>query len=624
MQTILELLAVPLGALMRLCYSAVGNYTLAIIVFTLLTKIILLPVTLWTHRNGIKMVELMPELNRLKIKYYGDKETIAEETQRLYKKYHYHPLLSTVPMIIQIVLLMGVVGAVKELLGASDSSLTLIPAQDGGWTWLMPLLAGIAAAVLSLAQSKLSPLQREQSIREQVMTGGISVAISLFLGIYVMVGVAVYWIAGNLFSIPQQLLLNWLIKPAKYVDYPALEESKKELSEIESLTPKVSPEDKRREKADYKRFFSVANKHLVFYSEKSGFYKYFQDLIGELLKKSNLTIHYVTSDPKDQIFEIAKTQPHIKPYYIGEKRLITLFMKMDADMVVMTTPDLDNYYLKRSYVRKDIEYVYVSHGMGSIHTELRAGAVDHFDTVFLDSQQEEEEIRAWEKAKGLPAKQLVYYGYPLMDQLLREYEALAVAAIKNRKPKIVIAPSWQTDNIMDTCIESILDHLVGYGYQIIVRPHPQYVRHYGVKLQAMESRYKSLGGEVTFDTSFASFEDVYSADLLMTDWSGVAFEFSFTTCKPTLFIHTPMKIMNPEYKLVPIVSFQERMRNLIGIDLKPDEMDKLHDTVEELLQKKDEYRQLIDRVRREERFNYGCAAPVGAQEIINRLKDRQK
>ena len=276
MQTILDLLAVPLGALMRLCHSAVGNYLLAIIVFTLLTKIILLPVTLWTHRNGIKMVELMPELNRAKIKYYGDKEAIAEETQRLYQEYHYHPLLSTVPMIIQIVLLMGVVGAVKALLGESDSSLTLVPAQDGGWTWLMPLLAGLAAAVLSYAQSKLSPLQREQSIREQVMTGGISVAISLFLGAYVMVGVAVYWIAGNLFSIPQQLLLNWLIKPAKYVDYPALNESKRELAEIEALTPKVSPEDKKREKADYKRFFSVANKHLVFYSEKSGFYKYAQ------------------------------------------------------------------------------------------------------------------------------------------------------------------------------------------------------------------------------------------------------------------------------------------------------------------------------------------------------------
>lgn len=624
MERIVELIGIPLQALMRLCYDLLKNYTFAIIVFTLLTKIILLPVSLWTHRNGIKMVELMPELNRAKIKYYGDKEAIAEETQRLYKEYHYHPLLSTIPMIIQIVLLMGVVGAVKALLGESNSALTLIPAQDGGWTWLMPLAAGLAALTLSYAQSKISPLQREQSVREQVITGGISVAISLFLGIYVMVGVAIYWIAGNLLSIAQQFLLNWLIKPEKYVDYPALEESKRELAEIEALTPKVSPEDKKREKEDYKRFFSVANKHLVFYSEKSGFYKYYEDLIDELLKRSNLIIHYVTSDPKDQVFELAKTKSRIKPYYIGEKRLITLFMKMDADIVVMTTPDLDNYYLKRSYIRKDIEYIYVSHGMGSSHTELRAGALDHFDTLFLDLKQNEEEVRGWEKAKGLPAKRLVEYGYPLLDHLLRDYVEMQISEKKNDKPKIVIAPSWQTDNIMDSCIEDILDHLVGFGYQIIVRPHPQYVRHFGGKLQAMEMRYKDLGDEVTFDTSFSSFEDVYTADLLMTDWSGVAFEFSFTTCRPTLFIHTPMKIMNPEYKLVPVKSFQERMRNLIGVDLMPEELDKLHDTVEELLKKKNEYYQLIDRVRREERYNYGCAAPVGAQDIINRLKEKQR
>ena len=80
---------------------------------------------------------------------------------------------------------------------------------------------------------------------------------------------------------------------------------------------------------------------------------------------SNVVIHYVTNDPNDQIFAIAKETPQIHPYYISMKKAITLFMKMDADMVVMTTPDLDNYYLKRSYVRKDIEYVYVPHGMAS-------------------------------------------------------------------------------------------------------------------------------------------------------------------------------------------------------------------------------------------------------------------
>lgn len=48
------------------------------------------------------------------------------------------------------------------------------------------------------------------------------------------------------------------------------------------------------------------NKHLVFYSESSGFYKYYQGIIEWLLAHTNLTIHYITSDPEDQIFALAE------------------------------------------------------------------------------------------------------------------------------------------------------------------------------------------------------------------------------------------------------------------------------------------------------------------------------
>ena len=53
------------------------------------------------------------------------------------------------------------------------------------------------------------------------------------------------------------------------------------------------------------------------------------------------------------------------------KKLITLMMRMDADIVAMTTPDLDNYYIKRSLVRKDVEYIYVPHDMMSVHMGFR-------------------------------------------------------------------------------------------------------------------------------------------------------------------------------------------------------------------------------------------------------------
>ena len=124
--------------LLRSCYGLSNSYILALIFFTVLTKLMLFPVSLWTHRNSLKMVALMPELNRLKIKYYGDKDTVAEEMQALYKREGYHPLASTIPIAIQLVLPIGVIGAVRELLVGTESML-----RQGWrrWPWAWPRTA---------------------------------------------------------------------------------------------------------------------------------------------------------------------------------------------------------------------------------------------------------------------------------------------------------------------------------------------------------------------------------------------------------------------------------------------------------------------------------------------------
>ena len=79
MDTIISWLALPLGFIMEWCYRLIGNYGIAIIIFTLFTKIILLPLSVWVQKNSIKMVEMQPALNRIKARYFGDPDTIAEE-----------------------------------------------------------------------------------------------------------------------------------------------------------------------------------------------------------------------------------------------------------------------------------------------------------------------------------------------------------------------------------------------------------------------------------------------------------------------------------------------------------------------------------------------------------------
>lgn len=618
MDKILELLGVPLCALMTVCYDLVHNYVVAIVIFTALTKIILLPVSMWVQRNGIAMVRMMPELNRLKIKYFGDQETIAEQQQALYKKEHYSPLVSTVPMIIQIVLLMGVIGAVKTLLGSAESTLNLIPMQAGGATLLMPLGAGLAALCLTLAQNKIGPLQREQVKAEQIMTGAVSVCISLFLGAFVSLGTGVYWIASNLWSIPLQLLLNILVNPKKYIDYEALEASRKELATMTSLGTTVSKEDKKREKADYKRFFSVANKHLVFYSEKSGFYKYFQNVIEYLLSHSNVIIHYVTNDPNDKIFELAKEQPRIRPYYIGPKKIITLMMKMDAQIVVMTTPDLENYYIKRSYVRKDTEYIYLCHGVMSTTMCMRKGAYDHFDTVMCVGQHQIDEIRETEAMYHLPAKNLVPCGYGMLDNMLAAYEKMPEEA--HAQKRILIAPSWQEGNILESCIEELVQQLYGEGHFVVVRPHPEFIKRFPGKMEAIAAKFQNLDPKrFSLETDFSSNVTIYTADIVITDWSGIAQEFAFTTKRPVLLINTPMKVLNPEYVKYEHQPLDITLRPELGRTLELDEISKAGAAVEELLENRAYYAERLDEITHRCVFNLGSSGAAAGRYILKKI-----
>lgn len=618
-----DILYVPLGRLLQLCYELLNNYGWAIIIFTAVTKVILFPVSMWVQKNGIAMVKMTPQINCLKIKYYGDKDTIAEETQKLYKQEKYNPLASLIPMCVQLIMLIGVIGAVKSVMGNADTILTAVPSEAGGWTYLMPLAAGAAAYALGVAQNHLNPLQREQGKKEQWMTNGFSISISLFLGAFVSLGVGIYWIFSNLFSILQQVVLNMVIKPEKYIDYEELEKSKQELAGIDSLSASVSKEDKKREKADYKKFFSVANKHLVFYSEKSGFYKYFKDVIECLLSRTNVIIHYVTNDPKDQIFELAKTQPKIRPYYIGENRLITLMMKMDADIVVMTCPDLENYHLKRSYVRKDVEYIYMFHYPLSTHMVLHTGALDHYDTIFCVGEFQFDEIRAAEKVYSLPEKKLIAAGYGQLEQLYQSYQFMEITERKN--PKILIAPSWQPDNILDSCIDELLEQLLGKGYEVVVRPHPEYVKRYKPRMDSIVARYEGRESDgLKFELDFTSNNSIFDSDILITDWSGTAYEFSFVTLKPAVFIDTTPKINNPEYVKLGIEPLEFSLRSQVGIQIAPDQLNGLNEKISDLLANGKGYAEKIQELRDQYIANFGKSGEIGARYIIEQLKNRKK
>ncbi len=683
-----NLLGTPLGYLMKFCYDIIKDYGLAIIVFTLLTKVILFPVSLMVQKNSIKMIKMKPELDAMKYRYVDDKDALLDAQSALYKKEKYSPFMGMVPLLIQLPLIFGLIDVVyrpmkhilhfpqqvidafiskaSEIMGTaelgsspelvamrlaaqSENEGAFLALQNGELagmdvgsfidrmnsismnfcgidlsaipTWgfnlliLVPIFAGLSALIMCVIQNKINVLQIEQSAASQWGMTAFMIAFSSYFACIVPTAIGVYWIFGNLFSIPVMYLVNLIYSPKKYIDYATLnklKEKEKENSAIKKANNKLS-------RKYYKELCSgdtLQKMNLMFYSEQSGFYKYFENIIKALLEKTDEPIYYITSDPNDKIFEIGIDQ--IKPYYISGNQLIALMMKLECKMVVMTTPDLEKYHIKRSKMKKDIEYVYTDHGCTSLNLTYRTGALDYFDTIFAVSKHQGVEVRQMEALRGTKKKRIVKVGYGLIDNLIESYEKLEKK--ENEKPTILIAPSWQYDNILDSCIDNILNGLVCDDYRVIVRPHPQYIRRFPLQMEELIEKYKDrFSDNFVIETDFSSNATIYTSDMVITDWSAIAYEFSFTTNKPTLFINTEMKVVNKDYEQIKVKPFDITARDTIGKSIGKEETKNIKSVVDGLIASKDDYFKQIDELKHSYFYNLGNSGEAAADYIVERL-----
>jgi len=690
LELINTVIGVPLGALMRFCWLLLDSYGPALILFTLLTRLILFPVNIWLQKNSIRMVRLQPQLNGILARFAGSRGQAGREQVALYKREGYRPLAGLLPLLIQLPLILGLIsviynplqhllrvdagtidhftGIANQIAGrdlGGEAQLKIIEYIQSGEHLLrfssrapdvvlqirnldlhflgfdlahapslavldvyllVPLMSALSALLLAVCQNHANVLQREQGFFNR---WGMALFLTVFSGYFALivpVGIGIYWVLGNLFAVATLYLLNLIWNPKKYIDYPALEESKRILAIAKEAEQAARPtkEMRARAKIDSKRFFAPGlKKQLVYYSEKSGFYKYFAAQIAAVTDGNDVMVHYITSDPNDQIFTLEL--PRVEKYYINENRLIPLFMKMDADVVVMTAQSLQTYHIKRSLVRKDVEYIYTPHDPLSVHMGTVKGAFDHFDTVFCVGPHQLRELREQERVYDLKPKNLVECGYALIDDLIAAYEALPKTDYAGGVKKILIGPSWQEGNLLEGPVEPLLDSLLGKGYDITLRPHPEYVKRYPARIRTLSDRYAPyIGEDFRIETDFASNVTIFTADLVITDWSGIAPEFSYATGKPCLFINTPKKVMNPEYEKISCEPLEVRFRNKIGIALEEADCGRADRAVAELLAGGEKYREQIAAVVAESLYNPGHSTEIAAAYILDAIAKKQK
>lgn len=364
---------------------------------------------------------------------------------------------------------------------------------------------------------------------------------------------------------------------------------------------------------DLKKYFSNNNKEsrqITFYSESSIYYQYYASYINYILDNSDYSLSYVTSDPDDLIFSLNNTK--IKTFY-SRLLLPVITSGTDAKALIYTMPDLNTYQNIKRSTNPQVEHIYLFHAMMSSHMAYKKGAFDNYDTVFCIGKYHNKEIKRTEEIYNLKSKKLINSGYPYIENLNKKNKNIADNNI------VLIAPSWHKGNIFETCMQDLVASLLKDNYKVIVRPHPELLKRNPKIVFSVEKHFKKYSSfklETDLDNNFS----IQKSSVLITDWSGISFEYAFANERPVLFVNTEMKIQNNEYLNIDIEPLEIKIRKKIGkcIDIK--DIFIINEYVKEILNNKQEYVKGIIACRKKYLYNWGNSSKEGGDYILSLLR----
>ena len=287
-------------------------------------------------------------------------------------------------------------------------------------------------------------------------------------------------------------------------------------------------------KKDGSGVVDASYKTYVIYNEGNQYWNVFKPVTDEF-EKRKIPLMYYTSSKTDPIFD--QKYEFVTSEYIGEGN--TAFAKLNmlsAGFVLMTTPGLQVYQLKRSKSVK--HYSHVLH-MPNDATTYRLFGLDYFDSVLLTGDYQKDDIRTLEKNRGINSKDLVTVGCSYLDVLSEKINS--IPAEENHVFTVLVSPSWGEGGVLKRFGERLLDPLAATGWKIIIRPHPQSKKSEADMLKRLEERYKD-NANVEWDYNRDNIYSMKKADIMISDFSGIVFDYTFLCNKPVMYVNTDMDL----------------------------------------------------------------------------------
>ena len=211
-----DILAKPLLYFLKFFYKFTHNYGIAIILLTVLIKIVFWPLAHKSAKAMKTMQKIQPRLQKLKEKYGDDKERLNKELLQLYKTYKVNPMSGCLPMLLQIPVFFALYKVLLQaielrhapfLLWINDLSAPdrlMIPGIDIPWIHGLPVLT-ILMGVSMWWQQKLTPASLDPT---QAKIMQFLPVVFTFMFLTFPSGLVLYWLVNNILSIAQQYYIN--------------------------------------------------------------------------------------------------------------------------------------------------------------------------------------------------------------------------------------------------------------------------------------------------------------------------------------------------------------------------------------------------------------------------------
>lgn len=279
----MAIIGIPLGWIMSWLQELIGNYGWTLVVFTVIVKLLMTPLTIKQQKSSAKMAAFQPKMKELENRYKNNKQKYQEEMMKLYEREGYSPTAGCLPMMIQMIILFGIIEVVyrplryvlqisndtinaackaleftssqqlqlinivqsgtgeqfeilKNIFSADDLlkitefdmnflglDLTQIPTLGFNWLVLIPILSCATAFLMSIAsmrqQNMTGQAQQNSGMMKAMMYA--SPIMSLVFAFQLPAGVGLYWIISNVVSYVASEITRRIYTPEKLAEMAA-------------------------------------------------------------------------------------------------------------------------------------------------------------------------------------------------------------------------------------------------------------------------------------------------------------------------------------------------------------------------------------------------------------------